>query len=243
MNGITIAMWSGPRNISTAMMRSFENREDTVVLDEPFYAYYLKNTNLAHPGKKKIIASQNNNWSEVVKICTKSFPNEKKIWYQKQMAQHILDGDSIDWIDGLRNCLLIRDPKLVINSYMKQFPLENINHLGYPQLCKILDHLEKKNGESPPIIDADDLLKNPKKILKKLCQKLEICFSSRMLSWPKGKRESDGVWAEHWYGRVVQTTGFDSHRKRKIKLDPILIPIYDSCMKYYEKMYKRRITL
>ena len=121
MNGIRIAMWSGPRNISTAMMRSFENRSDTVIIDEPFYAHYLDKTGLDHPGKDEVLASQSIDWHDVAKMCTGKIPDDKPIWYQKHMAQHNLEGCDLSWIKDVTNCFLIRDPKYVIASYGNGF--------------------------------------------------------------------------------------------------------------------------
>ena len=234
-------MWSGPRNLSTALMRSFENRRDTTVIDEPFYAHFLQKTGIDHPGKHEVLQSQSTNWDEIVSLCTGSIPNNKAIWYQKHMAQHNLEGYDISWIKELKNCLLIRDPKYVIASYAKEYPLVDVKLLGYLQQEKIIDLLEKENNETPPIIDATDLLCYPKLILKKLCDRLKIRFSSRMLSWPKGKRKTDGVWSTYWYGSVEQSTGFLPYKKKEVKLSNELIPIYDNCMTSYSKMYENRI--
>ena len=241
MNKIIIAMWSGPRNLSTAMMRAFENREDTEVLDEPFYAHYLKTTGLNHPGRDMIINSQMTNWDEVVAKCTRSNPHGKPIWYQKHMAQHNLEGFDISWVKEVQNCLLIRDPKYVIASYSEKFPFKDERLLGYVQQIEILEYIEKENGKTPPIIDADDLLQFPEFILKELCEQIGIDFSLSMLSWPKGPRDSDGVWAPYWYEKVQRSTGFQSHVEREIVLDEDLNEIYEKCMGHYEVIHEKRI--
>tara|TARA_Y100000588_G_scaffold375963_1_gene453046 strand:+ start:718 stop:1449 length:732 start_codon:yes stop_codon:yes gene_type:complete len=241
MTPLRIAMWSGPRNLSTALMRSFENRKDTTVIDEPFYAHFLKKTGLEHPGKEEVLKSQSTNWDEIVNLCTGAIPENKPIWYQKHMAQHNIKGYDINWIKNLKNCVLIRDPKYVIASYNKEFPIEDIRMLGYVQQEEIIQLLEKENNQSPPIIDATDILRYPKKILKKLCIRLGIQFSTRMLNWPMGKRNTDGVWANYWYKRVEKSTGFITYKKREIKLIDNLIPLYEECMVSYSKMYKNRI--
>ena len=234
-------MWSGPRNLSTAMMRAFENRNDTEVLDEPFYAHYLSATGLNHPGKDMIIDSQSTDWNEVVDMCTNSDLQERPIWYQKHMAQHNLEGFDISWVKDVTNCLLIRDPKYVIASYGKKFPIEDERLLGYVQQTEIIEFLEKENGMVPPIIDADDILRDPEIMLKKLCQKIGIDFSLTMLSWPKGPRESDGIWAPYWYEGVQDSTGFQPYAYREIILDDDLIEIYDNCMNYYDAIHQKRI--
>ena len=236
-----IAMWSGPRNLSTAMMRSFENREDTVVLDEPFYAHYLKKTDIQHPGREAVLRSQSANWHKVVELCSGPIPNGSSIWYQKHMAQHNLSGCDITWISGVKNCVLIRDPKYVIPSYGKQFSVTNERLLGYIQQIEIIEYIEQKHGKTPPIIDATDILKDPEDLLRKLCFEIEIEFSPRMLSWPKGGRETDGVWAPCWYSSVYESTGFKPYMEKEIKIDENLITIYNNCMEHYKKMYEKRI--
>lgn len=241
MSGLRIAMWSGPRNISTAMMRSFENRGDTTVLDEPFYAHYLNKTNLNHPGRDVILSSQSQNWSEVANICTGHIPDGKPIWYQKHMAQHNLKGNSLRWIEKVKNCLLIRDPKDVISSYGKRFPIENEYLLGYSQQVDILDRVRKITGETPPILDSKDILLDPKTMLEALCKKIGIPFKNKMLSWPSGKRKTDGVWAPYWYDRVEESTGFIPLHKKENKIDDQFISVYDKCMVHYKRLHKNRI--
>ena len=241
MNEVRIAMWSGPRNLSTAMMRSFENRQDTAVLDEPFYAHYLFKTGLKHPGRDKVLVSQSTEWDEVAQMCTGKIPGEKPVWYQKHMAQHNLEGCDLSWIKDVKNCLLIRNPKYVIASYGKRFPVENEYLLGYIQQVEILSILEKQAGETPPILDAKDILKHPDLILNQLCNRLRIDFSDKMLSWPAGKRDSDGIWGPHWYSRVEQSTGFMPYQEKEIQLNDDLMPIYEKCMIHYNTLYKKRL--
>ena len=241
MNKTIIAMWSGPRNLSTAMMRAFENRKDTEVLDEPFYAHYLSVTELNHPGKDLILDSQSTDWNEVVTKCRKKTFQEKQVCYQKHMAQHNLEGFDISWVRDVQNCLLIRNPKDVIASYGKKFPIIDERLLGYVQQAEIIDFLEKENSITPPIIDADDILKNPESMLSKLCEILDIEFYPSMLSWRKGPRDSDGVWAPYWYEGVYDSTGFNPYVERKTILDDSLNEIYDNCKEYYNSFYEKRI--
>ena len=243
MSGLRIAMWSGPRNISTAMMRSFENRGDTTVLDEPFYAHYLLKTKLNHPGRDDVLNSQSHDWNKVANMCTGDIPDGKAIWYQKHMAQHNLKGNSLDWIKKVKNCLLIRNPKDVIASYGKKFPIQNESLLGYSQQIDILERVREITGENPPILDSKDILRNPKTMLSALCENIGISFKDKMLSWPIGKRETDGIWAPYWYNRVEDSTGFISLNKKEKTIDEQFISIYDKCMVYYERLFKHRIRL
>ena len=241
MTKTIIAMWSGPRNLSTAMMRAFESRKDTEVLDEPFYAHYLSVTELKHPGRDLILDAQSTDWNEIVTKCRNKTFQKKQVWYQKHMAQHNLEGFDISWVRDVQNCLLIRNPKDVIASYGKKFPIIDERLLGYVQQAEIIDFLEKENSITPPIIDADDILKNPESMLSKLCEILDIEFYPSMLSWRKGPRDSDGVWAPYWYEGVYDSTGFKPYVERKTILDDSLNEIYDNCKEYYDGFYEKRI--
>ena len=236
-----IAMWSGPRNISTALMRAFGNRLDTAVLDEPFYAHYLFKTGIDHPNRDAIIDSQSIEWDKIVDTCIGSIPEGRSIWYQKHMAQHNLDGYDIKWIRNLNNCILIRNPKYVIASYNKQYPINDQFCLGYIQQVEIIKYLEKEKGITPPILDANDILQNPRAVLRKLCKKIGISFTDRMLFWSKGEKEYDGVWGSYWYHRVNRSTGFAPYKEKKIDLDKNLIAIYDKCIEHYAMMFDKRI--
>ena len=242
MNKIYIAMWSGPRNLSTALMRSFENRTDTTVIDEPFYAHFLKQTNLNHPGRDEIISTQDSNWDSIVKRITGPIPQNKSIWYQKHMAQHNLEGCDITWIKNFQNCILIRDPKYVIPSYNKEHSLSDEKLLGYSQQLDLIQMLEDEKGVTPPIFDATDILKSPEQALKKICISVGISFSDKMLKWPRGKRKSDGIWAKYWYGNVENSSGFKPFQKKNIIIDKELIPLYDKCLEGYNSMYEKRIN-
>ncbi len=241
MDKTIIAMWSGPRNLSTAMMRSFENRSDTVVLDEPFYAHFLDKTNLNHPGRDEVLLSQDCNWNNVVKMITGPIPQNKPIWYQKHMAQHNLDGCDISWIKNMNNCILIRHPKYVIPSYNREYSISNEQLLGYTQQLDLIRILEEELGAPPPIFDATDILKNPEKGIKKICMSLGIPFSKKMLKWPNGKRNSDGVWAKYWYKNVENSTQFNPFFEKDINIPKELIPLYDKCRIHYHRMYKKRL--
>ena len=243
MKEVRIAMWSGPRNISTALMRSFENRKDTSVLDEPFYAFYLSKKNYNHPLKELILDSQSKNWDEIAKYCSEEMPNQSRVWYQKHMAHHILKGCDLNWLRKVKNCILIRHPKSVINSYSKKYKIESIRQLGYQQQLEIFYYLAVNNNIEPIIIDSNDLLKDPKRMITKLCNKLDIKFTKRMLSWPAGKRESDGVWGPYWYENVYKSTQFIVPPKKSINLKKSLLPIYRECLSNYNFLFEKRLKL
>ena len=234
-------MWSGPRNISTAIMRSFENRPDTFITDEPFYAYYLYKTKEDHPMKEEIINHGEISWDMVVKHITGDIPNNKSIWYQKHMVQHCLPGDDIRWTEKLLNVLLIRNPKEVILSYSKKYVIKNTSQLGYPGQTKLLNTLIENKGSPPIIIDARDILNNPKRILKLLCIKLDISFLDEMLSWKLGKRKTDGIWGKHWYSNVENSTEFMPHTKNNTSIPLKYKKIYEECMEHYQHLYKQRM--
>ena len=210
-----IAIWSGPRNVSTALMRSFENRSDCFVSDEPFYPYFLHKTGLEHPLRDEIIKSGLIDYNEIIKYITGSIPSSKNIWYQKHMAHHILPGVNMNWIKNMKNCLLIRHPSDVILSYSKIYEISSIQQLGYLQQVDIYEMLYQEIGTPPIIVDAQDLLKEPRKMLIEICKNLRIKFDEKMLSWPSGSRKTDGIWGEYWYKQVEASTKFKPYKKTK----------------------------
>jgi hypothetical protein len=234
--GMRIAMWSGPRNISTAMMRAWENREDTAVIDEPFYAHYLVETGVNHPGRDDVIAAQENDAAKVATTLTGPIPGGKTIWYQKHMTQHMLPGMPLNWLDRVTNCFLIRDPERVAASFTIQRPDAAAWELGFEQQARLFDHVCDRLGHAPPVIDAADVLKDPRGILGALCVRLGIPFTDRMLHWPPGPRASDGVWAPHWYAAVERSTGFAPYRSRSDKLTAFQQRLADQCRPHYEKL-------
>ncbi|WP_371375003.1 HAD family hydrolase [Thalassotalea aquiviva] len=240
-----IAMWSGPRNISTAMMRAWENRPDTDVIDEPFYAYYLAQTQAEHPVKEDVLAAQPNHWSDVVSQLLA--PKPEHIFYQKHMTHHMLDDIELDWCKSLSHCFLIRDPLYVVTSYLKKMPSVNLEDIGIVRQFKLYQHLSVLTGQQIPIIDGDDVLQNPKAILSSLCAKLELPFSNNMLSWPQGRRESDGVWAQHWYQNVESSTGFKAPARAESKqqllahLTSQQQDVVQISQVFYQQMYQQRL--
>ena len=231
-----IACWSGPRNISTALMRSWSSREDSFVSDEPFYAYYLKERQLKHPMYKEIIEYYPNKYEDIVTSLSSEIPNGKKHWYQKHMAHHLIDLNSIDWIKNFENCILIRHPKEVINSYVKKNTLNHVDDLGYPQQYKIMSYLDSI-GKKLIVIDSNILLSNPKKILSQWCSSIDLEFDTSMLSWEKGNHSQDGIWWKHWYDNVITTTHFQKFSANQNELDEKYQSIYDEALDYYNKLY------
>ena len=232
-----IACWSGPRNISTALMRSWASRKDTFVTDEPFYAHYLQKTKLKHPMYKEIINRYSTNYNEIVNYLTGEIPKNKKIWYQKHMAHHILELSAIDWISNCENCILLRHPKEVISSYTKKNELNSVEELGYPQQYEIVNYL-KKIDKSFIIIDSKELLENPEKSLSAWCGKNNIQFDKSMLKWKKGKHINDGIWWKNWYDNVIQTNEFHKYEKKDINIENKYDSIYNESMKYYSYLKK-----
>ncbi|WEN14023.1 hypothetical protein PY254_12340 [Rhodanobacter sp. AS-Z3] len=241
-DGLRIAMWSGPRNISTAMMRAWENREDTVVIDEPFYAHYLISTGVAHPGRDQVIAAQNNNASEVAAMLTGPIPQGRAVWYQKHMTQHMLSHMPLDWLDHVTHCFLIREPAAVVASFTIQRPEAAAWELGFEQQARLFDHVCDRLGSTPPVIDASDVLENPAGTLRALCASLGVPFSPRMLQWPRGPRASDGVWAPHWYAAVENSTGFASHQARQPRLSAFQRGLVEQCQAYYDRLSPHRLV-
>jgi hypothetical protein len=241
IQSIRIAMWSGPRNISTAMMRAWGNRVDTRVIDEPFYAYYLKATGKKHPGAEEVIAAGDTDWRNVVARLTGPVPNGKRIFFQKQMTHHLLPEVDREWLVGVTNCFLIRDPREVIVSYIKKQEDPTLEDLGFLQQEEIFDWVRARTGAAPPVVDARDMLENPRRTLGLLCDAVGVEFSDSMLSWSPGLRATDGIWAKYWYGEVARSTSFQPYRPRRAKVPAHLQQIHDRCREGYQRLYECRL--
>ena len=206
--GVRIAMWSGPRNISTAMMRSFEARGDSAVTDEPFYAAYLHRTGIDHPMREAVMASQALDPREVAAMLVGPVPGGKPVWYQKHMTLHLLHDFDRGWLARVRNAFLIRDPRAVLASYASRRAQVSLADIGCVQQRELFDAVADREGRVPPVVDAADILANPAGTLEMLCGALDVPYTAAMLRWPAGRRSTDGVWAPAWYQAVERSTGF-----------------------------------
>ena len=238
---LRIAMWSGPRNISTSLMRSWESRGDAMVTDEPFYGYYLEKTDSNHPMKDEVIESQETDWRKVAKWLNGPSDNGKPIWYQKHMAQHFLPEMGINWISGLINCFLIREPEQVLASYYAKREVVSLDEIGYRQQVELLEFEKVRTDQIPPVLDCKDVLENPEKLITLLCQRLGVPFTKKMLSWPKGRRVTDGVWGKHWYDKVEDSTEFLPYNPKIIDLPNELVGICKEAKEYYNFLKSHRI--
>ena len=225
-------MWSGPRNLSTALMRSFENREDTKVWDEPFYAYYLKETKKNHPLANEIINKYETNLEKIIDLVTEE---KDFIYFQKHMSHHIIKKIPINWIAKGINCFLIRHPKEVLLSYIQKNDLIDSNDLGYPAQLRLFNYIKTSNKKIL-VIDAKDLSEKPEIILKKICKKINIPFTEKMLNWPKGRRDSDGIWEKIWYKNVKSSTSFNKILNKEYEIPKKYNHIYNECLRIYDQL-------
>jgi len=237
-------MWSGPRNVSTALMRSFGNRGDAVVVDEPFYAHYLAVTGLGHPMRDEVIASQPTDWRAVVANLLEPLPPGTQVQFQKQMAHHLLPDMGRAWFDRVTHAFLIRDPQPMLASLARKLEICTLADTGLPQQVEIFEHVVRTTGRIPAVVDSVDLLAAPAGLLERLCAHVGIPFTSRMLEWPTGPRASDGVWARHWYDRVERTTHFepvDSPQTAQTPLTADLAQLEAACRPLYENLRAHRL--
>jgi len=230
---VRISLWSGPRNVSTAITYAFAQRDDTVVYDEPLYAHYLAHTHAHsfHPGAEDILKAQNNDGSQVVEEIILQESDEPILFF-KNMAHHLVD---LDWsfFKQLRNIILTRDPRDMLHSYSKTIPNFSIVDTGYPQLKKICETLISQ-GETPYVIDSKNLLEDPKKALRILCHSLGLTFDSAMLSWEKGPKDFEGVWAPHWYHNIHRSSGFQPYKPKTEPFPEEFQPLLVDCTPIYE---------
>lgn len=243
-SAIRIAMWSGPRNISTAMMRAFENRPDCSVSDEPLYGAWLDITGAAHPMRKKVIAAMETDWTKVVETLTGPVPGDRAVWYQKHMTHHLLpEMLRHGWLSRLTHVFLIRDPTRVVASYLKKRGTVSPEDIGIPQQVKLYDFVRDKLGQDPPVIDSGEFLRDPEGHLHALCERLGIEFRPEMLSWPEGPRDSDGPWAPHWYQNVWQSTGFQGPPATHPRPGGHAGEVAAACRPAYERLYRERLQI
>ncbi len=233
-----IAMWSGPRNLSTAMMYSFGNRPDTAVWDEPFYAAYLAATGLSHPMRAEILAAGERSPAKVAALCAGPAPKGKTVFYQKHMTHHMLPDFPLDWLENTTNIFLIRRPDRVIASYHAKRENPALDDLGFRQQAEIFARLSAQN---PVVIDSDDILKAPEAALRALCKAINLPFSPAMLHWPSGGHADDGPWAKHWYGSVHHSTGFTKGVSPPPTLTTEGATLCKQAQPYYDQLAQHRL--
>jgi hypothetical protein len=239
---LRLAMWSGPRNVSTAFMRSWENRPDTIVVDEPFYAHYLAATGLEHPGRDEVLAYHERDWRRVVDSLLAPLPPGVRILYQKQMSHHLLPDMGREWLASMTHGFLIRDPAPMLASLEEKLGRFDLDATGLPQQVEIFDFVVRTTGRVPPVVDSADLLAAPGPMLRALCAALGVPFSERMLSWPPGRRPTDGAWAKHWYERVERSTGFEpADTVDAPRLEGRLADLEALCRPLYENLHAHRL--
>ncbi len=233
---MNIAMWSGPRNLSTAMMYAFAARGDCAAWDEPFYAAYLSATGLDHPMRAEVIAAGQTDPAKVASACAMPPSGGEKLFYQKHMTHHMIPGFPLDFMDKCRNVFLIRHPARVVASYAAKRENPTLADLGFTQQAALFDHVAQRTGHAPIVIDSADIRANPLESLTKLCNALGIPFTDAMLHWSPGPKPHDGVFAPHWYGAVHRSTGFDAAEGALPAISARLQHLVDMALPYYHRM-------
>jgi sulfotransferase family protein len=239
---LRIAMWSGPRNLSTAMMRSFSSRSDTYVTDEPFYGCFLSQTGLEHPMREEVIASMDCDWWSVMDTLSGDAPDDSPIWYQKHMWHMMVGPIGYDDFAGFTHAFLIREPERMIASYLRKREAAAFEDFGLEKQAEFFEREGDRLGHAPPVIDANDVLADPEGVLSKLCAALGIAWDRAMLSWAPGRRGTDGVWAAHWYNAVEKSTGFGTPEIDRVELPAEAQRLADRCRPYYEGLASHRLT-
>ena len=236
-----IAMWSGPRNLSTALMRSFEARGDSRVVDEPLYAHYLESTGLQHPMREEVLEAGETDWRRVAQELSGGGPVDPPVYYQKHMAHHLLPHIEREWLEALDHAFLIRDPAEMLTSLDAKYPDPALEDTGLPQQVELFEARRARDGVPPPVLDARDVLADPGGVLSALCTALSLDYTERMLSWPEGRRETDGVWASHWYASVEASTGFGPQRTTHTEVPDRLRPLLEEALPYYRTLHAHRL--
>ena len=236
-----IAMWSGPRNLSTAMMRSFGSRSDTFVSDEPFYGCFLKTSGADHPMRDETIAAMDCDWQSVMRTLRSEPEEGRSIWYQKHMWHHMTGPIGYDDFSGFTHAFLIRQPERMIASYLRKREIAQFDSFGLDRQAEFFEREADRLGRPPPVIDANDVLANPAPVLSALCEALSIRWDAAMLSWKPGRRRTDGPWAPHWYGAVEKSTGFAPPDIDPIELSDDALRLAGRCRPYYERLAAYRI--
>jgi len=238
---LRIAMWSGPRNLSTAMMRSFGSRADTFVSDEPFYGCFLKTTGVDHPMREEVIAAMDCDWRSVMASLRGPSGEDKAVWYQKHMWHHMAGPIGYDDFAGFAHAFLIREPDRMIASYLRKRESAEFESFGLDRQAEFFEREADRLGRAPPVIDANDVLADPEAVLTNLCVALNIPWDPAMLNWDPGRRATDGPWAPHWYGAVEKSTGFGRPESDPVELPADARRIADQCRPYYERLAEYRL--
>ncbi len=233
--GMRIAMWSGPRNLSTAMMYAFAQRSDFAVWDEPFYAAFLEASGIDHPMRAESVAAGETDPAKVGAVCAGPVPGGKPHWYQKHMTHHMLPSFPLDWFAEVRHAFLIRHPARVVASYVKKREMPTRDDIGFWQQAKLFDHIQGL-GADPVVIDSATVRENPEAALTALCETLGIAFDPAMLSWPAGGNPADGAWAPHWYGAIHRSTGFAGAEGPLPELSGAHLDLVQDAMLHYERL-------
>lgn len=235
-----IAMWSGPRNLSTAMMYAFAARSDCAVVDEPFYAAYLNTTGLPHPMRAEILESQSQDPAQVSAGLIGEVPEGKAHYYQKHMTQHMLENVPRAWMAQVRNVFLIRHPARVIASFAAKYDQMTLADIGFAQQAELFEQVQSW-GQTPIVIDSADIRRAPEVLLKRLCAALDLTYEPAMLHWPAGGHPQDGVWASHWYGAVHRSSGFASAEGEVPKLEGPAAQLLSQALQLYQKLEAYKI--
>jgi Sulfotransferase domain len=236
-----LAMWSGPRNISTALMRSFGVRPRSLVCDEPLYAYYLAQTGLHHPHADEIIATHESDLDQVIATLIAPLPEGVELFYQKHMAHHLLAQVDRSWLEHLENAFLIREPRQMLTSLIDVLGTIRIEDTGLPQQVELFHWQQQRTGRIPAVLDAKELLLDPTAVLRKFCQRIEIDFQPCMLEWEAGPRETDGCWAPYWYHNTLKSTGFGPYRSKKIPVPARYENLALECEALYQELARHRL--
>ncbi|MGB8813175.1 MAG: HAD family hydrolase [Paracoccaceae bacterium] len=234
-------MWSGPRNLSTAMMYAFSARGDCAVWDEPFYAAYLDATGINHPMRAEIIAAHEPDPDVVAAMCKGPIPQGQRLFYQKHMTLHMIPEFDRRWMRSCTNVFLIRHPARVVASYAKKREGPTLHDIGFTQQAELFDEVADWSGTAPVVIDSDDIRADPAGMLQKLCSALNISFTRNMLRWPAGGNAADGVWAPHWYGAVHRSTGFDGAEGPLPDLGGTYAELARQALPYYQRLSEFRL--